>query len=207
MQTIRQALFGENYNPYEGFQSTSVDMQGWGSTSPTFEEVICKYRPKKIIEVGSWKGCSAIHMANICKSIYNNNDFEIVCIDTFLGSVEHWDKTAITMSHNNGRPNIYETFLSNVINANHTDVITPFPVDSHNGWQTLLNFKVKADMIYIDAGHDYDAVSRDILGYMKVLSNTGFILGDDIHHGPIIQACDDLLPGWERKLDKFLWVR
>ncbi len=207
METVRSKLFGEGYYPYPNELFLDPDLQGWASTSETFKEVLEFTKPRLVIEVGTWKGCSAIHMANLLTEIHGDRNFEIVCIDTFLGSVEHWNRTSYVHKINYGRPIIYETFINNVIYTKNTDVITPFPVDSRNGWQTLESFGVLADLVYIDAGHDYDAVSSDIIGFSKILKPGGILLGDDIHHEPIRKACNDLLNNWVQSRDKFIWTK
>jgi SAM-dependent methyltransferase len=208
MNYVKNILFGKDYNVYETAPVNELDLQGWGSQSPAFAEAISRHQPKLIVEVGTWKGGSAIHMANLCKQKYGNSDFEIVCIDTFLGSLEHWNRVAHTMAFNYGRPNLYNTFVSNVIRTNNADVITPFPVDSHNGWQVLLHFGVMADMIYIDAGHDFDAVVKDIEGFKQVLKPGGVLLGDDVlWWQSVLDACNATLPGWTTIEDKFYWVK
>lgn len=203
---VRKLLFGDN-NLYENAPLVELDLQGWGSNCPTFDQVITGYRPKLIIEVGTWKGGSAIHMANVCRNLYNNEDFEIVCVDTFLGSVEHWNKVSFNMTFDNGRPDVYKTFISNVIQTNNTKVITPFPVDSHNGQQVLDYYGVQADMIYIDAGHDFDAVVKDIEGYKKLLRPGGILLGDDIQLESVVDACNQTIPGWIPINYKFFWIK
>src|SRR4029079_15072358 len=65
------------------------DMQGWGSQSPLFAEVIDKLKPREIVEVVTWKGASAIHMARLAQA--HQPDAVVLCIDTWLGSKEHWD--------------------------------------------------------------------------------------------------------------------
>lgn len=62
-------------------------MQGWGSTHPIFAEVINLISPRLILEVGSWKGASVIHMANLLKA--QNIDGAIICIDTWLGGLDN----------------------------------------------------------------------------------------------------------------------
>lgn len=146
-------------------------------------------------------------MANVCRNLYNNEDFEIVCVDTFLGSVEHWNKVSFNMTFDNGRPDVYKTFISNVIQTNNTKVITPFPVDSHNGQQVLDYYGVQADMIYIDAGHDFDAVVKDIEGYKKLLRPGGILLGDDIQLESVVDACNQTIPGWIPINYKFFWIK
>jgi predicted O-methyltransferase YrrM len=108
----------------------------------------------------------------------------------------------------NGRPNVYNQFLSNVISVGLQNNITPFPIDSVNGALTLSHFDVKADMVYIDAGHDYDSVVADLILYKDIVRPGGLLLGDDWFHGPIKQAVSDAL-GEVHTLshDKFLWVK
>ncbi len=53
-------------DPYEGAKAVEDDLQGWGSDDPMFEQVIAKILPRTIIEVGSWKGRSAVNIVNTC---------------------------------------------------------------------------------------------------------------------------------------------
>jgi SAM-dependent methyltransferase len=207
--SVRKKVYGD-YNPYEGFDALPVDEQGWSSTSPVFEEVIAELKPKLIVEVGSWKGCSAIFMAQTCLKYYDN--FEIVCIDTFLGSVEHWtgDQSLLFKGIKNGRPAIYEQFLSNVIYYELEKYITPLPVDSVNGHEILKHHQVQADLIYIDAGHDYISVRVDLNNYTQDLRQGGYLLGDDWFHEPIKDAVYDTFERKdviEKSRDKFLWIK
>lgn len=208
MEKMMARLYND-HNPYKGFKKVELDMQGWSSTDPVFEEIIQQLKPRRIVEVGTWKGGSAIHMAGLCKKYLGDNDFEIICIDTFLGSVEHWDRSSIQMQFEHGRPTIYKTFMSNVLHAGHQDVITPFPVDATNGALTLNEFGYEADLIYIDAGHDYNSVMADLVHYAPLLRPAGVLLGDDYHHGPIIQAAADAFGADKviNKGSKFVWIK
>ena len=134
MEKVRTMLYGD-HDPYAKLKKMPLDMQGWlTSDSPVFAKLIEEAKPKLIVEVGTWKGRSAVHMAKEC--LKYTDDFEIVCIDTWLGSVEHWTgvDTNLTLENfKNGRPNIYEQFLSNVVHNDLEKYITPFPIDSVNG--------------------------------------------------------------------------
>ncbi len=84
---IRGRLF--QHDPYTGFDASKypTDFQGWGSNHQFFEKILAALRPAVIIEVGTWKGGSAIHMAQLSKDL--GFPTEIVCVDTWLGSPEH----------------------------------------------------------------------------------------------------------------------
>ena len=209
METVRNKIF-EGHDPYANFNVGRYDLQGWASTSEAFEYCIQEIKPKLIVEVGTWKGASAVHMARTCLKYYD--DFEIVCIDTFLGSVEHWTNVSPHLpkaSLINGRAPLYEQFLSNVKITNLTKYITPFPIDSINGALSLLKLGVQADMVYIDAGHEYQSVVFDLELYKNVVRSGGYMLGDDWFHPPIKAAVKDVLGDDVKTLshDKFLWVR
>lgn len=195
---VRDKLWGQvGYDPYKGLELLPTLIHRWGDPSPLFDFIIRGRQPKIIIEVGTWFGSSALHMAKICKEA--NVEAEIICVDTFLCSAEHWVKTNVdpgndySIQYKNGRPCLYEQFLSNVVRTGHNDIITPFPIDSINGGHILDAHGVKADLIYIDAGHDYLSAFSDILLYKELLTPTGILLIDDAHHEPIQRAVQDAM--------------
>ena len=205
-QKVRELLF-QSHNPYIGFEPLPFNAHGWASNSPAFVDAIEEIKPELIIEVGTWMGGSSRTMAELCK-IYSNT-FEIVCIDTFLGSEEMWTRQSYLMSFDHGRPTVYDHFISNTIHAGLTEYITPFPVDSINGFLTLKKFGVVPDLIYIDAGHDYDSVKADLERWSEILRQGGMILGDDWHHPPIKKAVADVfgLENIVERGDKFSWIK
>ena len=114
--TIREQIFGYK-NIYSEFiyDEKNLDLQGWGSVDKVFEYLLPKIKPNLIIEIGSWKGRSAIHMAQLTKKY--NSPAEILCIDTFLGSPQMWinkdNKNFYkSLKIKNGYPQVYNTFLN-----------------------------------------------------------------------------------------------
>lgn len=180
---IREQLYKDN-DIYAGFNidETKVDMQGWGSDHPILPWTIENLKPSLIIEVGSWKGRSAINMAKKMESL--NIDGEILCVDTWLGSPEHWlgkeDKNLYaSLRITNGRPNLYDTFLNNVVANKCEKFITPFPLTSEAAYFVLKKLSVKSKMVYIDAGHEYESVTKDIEMYWQLLEDGGVMILDD----------------------------
>lgn len=207
---IREKIF-DQHDPYNEFQPLAPDMQGWGSTRPVFKEVIDVLKPRVIVEVGTWKGASAFHMADLCLE-NQYRDFEIICIDTWLGSVEHWTGMfpPIRPLLQNGRPLLYEQFISNVMNRGYQNFITPLPVDSVNGYEILKVLEIKPDLIYVDAAHDYDSAKKDFSLYSQLLRDGGYLIGDDLFHSPIQQAAFDVFGESNIKAygeDKFVWIK
>ena len=97
MNQLTQNLIGKilKESPYEGFnhQDYPQDVQGWGSQHPIFQRVMGAIKPALVLEVGTWKGASALHMASLLKaqSQEKGGDRAIICIDTWLGGLEHID--------------------------------------------------------------------------------------------------------------------
>ncbi len=182
MPKIRELIHGQ-HDPYAGFNAGALplDMQGWGSQSPIFESVIVTTKAALIIEVGSWKGSSAINMASLMKK--HGIAGEIVCVDTWLGGEQLWlDPQGPNASPRRfGRPTVYEQFIANIIHSKHTDLITPLPVDSITAATVLSKKQVSADAIYIDASHDYDHVFADLQAWWPLLKTGGIFFGDDYH--------------------------
>ena len=178
---VRQKLYkGEDVYAKFVIDQTKVDMQGWGSDHPILPWTIEQLKPNLIIEVGSWKGRSAINMAKKLESL--GIDGEILCIDTWLGSPEHWlaeDWGWDSLRMSNGRPNLYDTFMNNVVANQCEKYITPFSLTSEAAYFVLQKLSIKSSMIYIDAGHEYESVTKDIEMYWQLLEEGGVMILDD----------------------------
>lgn len=176
---------------YEGFDPSRwpVDLQGWNGYDPIFERLIKKVNPSLIIEVGTWKGQSAINMAKILEK--NKIDCKIICVDTWLGSSahrlpldfvhrDHGNKTNICTYSAHGYPHLYYQFLSNVVNTGVSKYIIPLPFTSSAASIFLDKHNIKADLIYIDGAHDCKSVYDDISTYYPLLRDeNSIIFGDD----------------------------
>ena len=168
-------------NIYEHLKLLPIDLQGWNGTSDIFNTLIEQTKPSVIIEVGSWKGQSAITMANCIKA--HNLQTRIYCVDTWLGALEFWDDLNDTPERDlklkNGYPQIYYQFLSNIVHSNVQDIILPFPTTSTIGFRYFQKKGITPQLVYIDASHDKEDVYIDIRNYYSILSSGGILFGDD----------------------------
>jgi len=171
-------------NPYEGFdyQSLPFDEQGWGGNSPVFELLIKRVRPRFIVEVGTWKGASALTMAEACKAL--ELDAQILCIDTWLGALEFWTNTKdseryLSLDLKHGFPAVYYQFLANVCHRGLQSWIVPFPQTASTAALWLRQYGLEPDMIYVDASHEEEDVYEDIANYFDILKKGGVLFGDD----------------------------
>jgi hypothetical protein len=191
------------------FNSLSIegyiqDIHGWMDPqfSNVFENIIIsrdRKEPLTIIEVGSWKGLSCITMANSVKKMGFTN-VNIIAIDTWLGAPEFWTWGIDDLSRGgslkleNGYPSVFRTFTKNIKFSDNHDIVAPFPISSIQAIDVLNFYKITADVIYIDASHEYEAVKNDISGYWGLLKNNGSIIGDDYtktHWPGVVKAVDE----------------
>jgi hypothetical protein len=171
-------------DPYADFDASRypLDLQGWGSETNAFHELIQEVKPNLIVEVGTWKGGSAIHMAEeVAKAGLNT---QILCIDTWLGGLEFWTEQNVpdrygSLRLQNGWPQVYYQFLANVCHKGHQQRIIPFPQTSSIGALWLRFFGLNADLIYVDASHEEEDVYADVLNFWEVLAPNGVMFGDD----------------------------
>lgn len=181
---IRSLLFDRD--PYLDFplDRYPLDLAGWGSTDPNFRELVTCIAPRLIIEVGSWKGGSAIHSATVAQDL--GLAIQILCVDTWLGGLEFWmnkaDKTQYgALSLRFGYPTVYYQFLANVLHCGFGDVITPFPQSSSIAARWLHLHHISADLVYLDGSHDEEDVYADMRHYWGLVLPGGAMFGDDYH--------------------------
>ncbi len=182
-------------SPYAGFDPSPWpdDIQGWRSEHPVLLNAIDRLRPARVLEIGSWKGRSALYMARHLRDL--GLACEIVCVDTWLGSAEHWLRRqrgwyeSLRIAH--GVPRLYYTFLANVVRAGLQDWITPFPTTSQTATKVLAELGVRFDLCYVDAAHEYDPVSQDLAACWELLDDPGILIGDDYDWAEVRRAVDD----------------
>jgi predicted O-methyltransferase YrrM len=177
-----------------------LDLQGWVNDGfgHAFSEAVGDNTDPLVIEVGTYKGKSAVMMADILQA-----RGKILCIDTWLGAPEFWWDVR-DMPKINGYPSIFFTFTKNVKTLGLHNVITPFPISSQQAADVLKRYKVQADVIYIDASHEYEAVLSDIKAYWPLLRNGGVMIGDDYDpgcHPGVVKAVGEFFPTGLKVID------
>lgn len=193
-------------NAFDNLDITNYtpDIHGW--MDPSFASIIAnivnnRVRTERItiIEVGSWKGRSCITIANTLKQL-GFTDIIIIAVDTWLGAPEFWTwglndpMRGLSLNITNGLPTVFYTFTKNVKYFKHDDIVAPFPISSMQAAEVLEYHNIKADLIYVDASHEYDAVIQDIITYWNLLKTGGTMIGDDyMPNWPgVIKAVDEL---------------
>ena len=163
------------FNLQTKFVTGNSKIFGWQSESVVFNDVIEEIKPKTIIEIGSWVGASAIHMAK-CLKANNIDDFQILCVDTFLGSnASLWIENFINVD--NVFQEQYNQFNINVTNSGFNENISALPMTSSSAAELCDILNVQVDLIYIDAGHQEKEVYDDLNDWWPI--STKMVFGDD----------------------------
>ncbi len=161
-----------------------------GGPEEQFADVVRVVSARTVIEVGSWQGRSAIAWGSALAEA--GDDWLVMCVDTWLGSVEMWERPTGEWSReglfiNDGLPSVFLTFTSNIRRTGYGDHVVAVPMDSAQGLELLSRRGVVADIIYVDAAHDFANALRDIRQSLTLL---------DPQNPRSIVLCDDFMRQW-----------
>ncbi|BCW88356.1 hypothetical protein sos41_14950 [Alphaproteobacteria bacterium SO-S41] len=174
---LRKRLLGSEDIASELRELLPADLQGWGHDHDAFELMFSLLDIKVFLEVGTWKGMTSIRVAK--EMIKRGIEGAIFCVDTWLGGEEHFGYR--DMRRLAGYPRLYDQFLSNCVHEGVAPLIVPVPTTSHIGSVVLAREGIKADVIYVDASHEYADVLADLNDYFPLLKEGGLFIGDDYH--------------------------
>ena len=203
MQRLYHTDVWQNFTPFH----SDDKVQGWNGNHPSLAKLAGATGATTVIDVGVWKGQSTITMARAMKDALI--EWRGDCGGEFLGSPEHWEGQHALYERRHGMPNLYTTFLSNVIRAGLTDYVIPLPQTSTTAVTVLRRARVLAQVIHVDAAHEYREVMNDAQDYWAILAPGGYLVGDD--YGPswpgVVKAAHDFatLKGLELTIDDPKW--
>lgn len=121
-----------------------------------------------IVEIGSNEGKSACFMAAGLKYAGNMNS-KIYCVDLWeLGGPTQQVNYRIPGKRVKFQKNVFDLGFENIIDENMADSI-----------QFSRTWDQKIDMLFIDAGHTFDAVSADYKAWQKYIKRGGYIVFHD----------------------------
>ncbi len=130
--------------------------------SEGLKQVIGKYNPKTVVEVGSHLGDSTRFIAQLLPK-----DGMVYAVDHWLGDVS-WSYANQSIA--------YQQFLSNVIHANLCHKIIPMRMTSLEAAELI---DATPDLVYIDGSHDYKSVYEDLNAWYPHIKEHGTLCGDD----------------------------
>ncbi|CAN8295932.1 unnamed protein product [Cochlearia groenlandica] len=163
--------------PHAGKFLRQKRIKGWGSSGAVFENLIRRVKPRTIVEIGSFLGASAIHMANLTRRL-GLEETQILCVDDFRGWPGFRDRFKDVALVNGDVLLLYQ-FMQNVVSSDFTGSILPVPFSTGSGLEKLCEWGVTADLVEIDAGHDFNSAWADITRAVRILRPGGILFGHD----------------------------
>lgn len=157
---------------------------GWFDFSDIYREVVDKYNDAIFIEIGSFQGKSACYMAEYIKE--RGKNIKLICIDLFPSKEEL--QTLAGSGVGQGAEfkeilklpkSLQETFTDNLTNAGVIEYVTPIKSNSHEASYAFANGE--ASFIFVDAGHHYDAVYKDLELWWEKVAVGGIMAGHDYY--------------------------
>ena len=124
-------------------------------------------RQYHFVEVGSWKGMSAAFLA--VEIINSGKNIKFDCVDTWRGSAEHQTMESVI------NDTLYDEFINNMkpVEGYYNAIRMPSVAAAKTYQDASL------DLVFIDAGHEYENVKADILAWMPKVRPGGIIAGHD----------------------------
>ncbi len=168
---------------YESIEVLPEKFHGWHTHKRQVEDLFSRKNIQTVIEVGVWLGnWTAVVAPKLPETgVY-------YAIDHWKGSQEH---------HNPGTleytllPNLFQQFLSNMLHRDLADKVIPVRMQSLPAARKFRLLGIRADLIYIDAGHKYAEVFQDIASWYPLLTEGGILCGDDWNLGRVSHAVKD----------------
>ncbi len=148
-------------------------------------------RPIHIAEIGSWVGESAV--AFIVGMDSANNDGTMTCIDTWEGTQSDINHTYLESI---GPDGVFALFCQNLEKEINSDRVRVIKGDSLETAKVLHQEEI--DIVFLDAGHDYDEVVADIKAWIPHVAKDGILCGHDYseHFPGVIDAVNQLRKKW-----------
>lgn len=137
-------------------------------------------RGKVAVEVGCWRGRSAIAIGQGCK----DSGLKLITTDTWVGTVSS-DKAANDRgcSRNQAVANIATAGLADVV-----EVVTGTALDLSQRLQPG-----SVAMTFIDGDHTYEGCKNDLLALWPYIPKGGYVAFHDTWGPPIIRVIDELI--------------
>lgn len=155
-----------------------LDLQGWFLDSHAlFLEGSLKeldVADPVVVELGTWKGRSA--------DWWLKQGVRLACIDLWDPSVIYPGKDLADVKL------VYEHCVRNL--WQYQDRCVLLKMSTKDGLQILHDWGIQPDLIYVDAGHEYEDVHGDISACRRLFP-WAKLVGDDFHHPPVRRAVEE----------------
>ena len=166
MNHYYKSVTSENWFDYQKFYSSAVMEFGHGS---------------HFIEVGSWKGQSSCYMA--VEIINSNKNIRFDCVDTWkidTDQSEFWKSISVDTGID-----LYDIFLQNIEPVkNYINIVRELSRIAADRYSDN-----SIDFVFIDAAHDYESVTNDLIAWYPKIKIGGMLAGHDYFNRHVEVKC------------------
>lgn len=147
------------------------------------------------VEVGAWKGQSAVFMA--VEIANSGKKIRFDCVDLWLSRGPN--------DSDDGKPDkfaSYEEFLTNIESV--AEFINPIRLPSTEAAKLYSDSSL--DFVFIDAAHDYENVRADLRAWRPKVKAGGILAGDDFPYEGVKRAVIEVFPQLEHAYSSGPWL-
>jgi predicted O-methyltransferase YrrM len=173
----------------------NINSENWFGYENVYSSMVSKFDDNShFVEVGVWKGMSACFMA--VEIINSGKKIKFDCVDTW--EPFDWD-TGISKSE---YTDLYNIFLENIEPVkNNINIIKSL------SWEASSNYEDESlDFVFIDAGHDYESIKKDLISWLPKVKKGGVIAGHDYYYKPIFDTVDEIIGEQNVRYQNSCWI-
>lgn len=148
-----------------------INSENWFNYEDLYSNMVTKFNDgAHFVEVGVWKGMSACFMA--VEILNSGKQIKFDCVDT-------WEYVETSSEIQEPQfESLFETFKTNI-----EPVKDQINIVKNLSWDAANNYDDNSlEFVFIDAGHDYNSVMKDLNAWYPKVKNGGVIAGHDYHY-------------------------
>ena len=149
----------------------NINSENWFNYEDLYTLMVNNFNSNShFVEVGVWKGMSACFMA--VEIINSGKNIKFDCVDT-------WEYVDTSKEIGEQQfENLFDIFYKNIEPVkNYINIVKSI------SWDGASNYEDNSlDFVFIDAGHDYESVKKDINSWYPKVKIGGVIAGHDYHY-------------------------
>jgi len=175
-------------------------IEGWFNMEKQYLELLDATPEKGIfVELGAYKGKSTSFI--VTEIINKNRNIKFTTVDTFQGDSGSNDLKEIEAYKQVNVSKMYEEFKEN---TKHLE--DKFEIMVNYSYEAAEYFADNSvDTIFIDAGHSYEAVIKDIASWLPKMKNGSIMSGHDYNSWEGVKKAVNELLGTPNKVENDCW--
>lgn len=179
-----------------------ASIDGWFNMEAQYLELLNSILPNGIfVELGAWKGKSTSFI--VTEIVNRKKNIKFYTVDTFKGETNGSDENENQAYKSIDLSRIYDTYCENTkhLKEYYKTIVS-------NSSEAANNFKDNSiDVIFIDAGHSYEAVIGDIKAWFPKMKKNSIMAGHDYGSYLGVNKAVDEFFGAPDKVENNCWFK